>query len=152
MIYNGTKKIQRNFRLSEAIEWAYRSASLNTEDQTTAFLLAKQALNTETLINIVAAASRLQQLRDHLNSANPDYELYIRVTSWLRHPKWERHRKRDGTSQHTKGHATDIVVMGMPKKYHEYAQEQAYIWLKSQPGWTKKYDTFIHNDLRGLLD
>ncbi len=143
-------RLAKNFILREAIEWAVH-LPMSNEDVRKATDLAMKNLNPQVLVYMSYQAMRLQHLRDSLNRDYPDLKLRIRVTSWLRPVEWEHYRGRDGTSQHTTGHATDIVVIGAPAELHESVMESAYKKLKILRGFTKKYDTFIHNDQRGIF-
>lgn len=151
MIYEPDVRLITNFVLKEVIEWPYVLPGMTDEDKDKAFELAKLALTPQVLVMATHQATRLQNLRDALNRKFPDLKLSIRVTCWLRHYDWEIYKGRTGTSKHTTGGATDIVVIGAPPELHDACMDFCEEYLKVLPGFTKRYDTFIHNDNRGLF-
>lgn len=151
MIYEPEIRLAENFVLKEVIEWPHVLPGMTDENKVKAIGLAKEALNPKVLVMATYQAIRLQNLRDALNRKFPDLKLSIRVTCWLRHYDWEIFKGRDGTSKHVTGGATDIVVIGAPPELHEAVMDFCEEYLKVLPGFTKRYDTFIHNDNRGLF-
>lgn len=156
MIYNGDTNLTKNFKLKEVVGWPDRLPGMSKGDKQKARELAMTALTTQTLANAVHQAIRLQIVRNEVNEwlrqIGCDFSIYILVTCWLRHIQWEEYRGRDGSSIHTKGDATDIVLVGAPTpELHDKVMGKAFEKLKVLPGFTQRYDTFIHNDQRGLV-
>lgn len=143
-------KLTENFTLREAVEWAHLLTGTSDFDKERATSLAMAALDTQTLINIAHAADRQQDLRNHLNLLYPNENIYLLATSWLRHSQWEEYRGRDGTSQHTKGHAVDIVPVAETIELPQLLDDAEDFYMNLQ-GFTKRYPTFIHNDMRETL-
>lgn len=146
-------RLAKNFTLGEVVDW-HKHLNMSDDDRELCQRLSRSALNYSTLINATHQAIRLQGLRDYLNQEF-DYgsDIGIRVTSWLRHIQWEYHRNRDGSSIHTKGDATDITIINLPMIYHSDVMNEAYRYLNSLQGFTKRYPAmnFIHNDQRGVF-
>lgn len=154
MNYQPDIKLARNFTLKEVCEWA-NNLQMSDSDKLKATEMAIRALTPEVLVNATIQAQRLQKLRDRLNQLNPGYTTRILVTSWYRPIGWELYRGRDGSSQHTKGWATDFTLTGLPEHMKDHAMKFAVVWLAKHEtmhshGFTKEYDTFIHNDARGV--
>ena len=142
------QNLTKNFNITEIYEWPYRLSIMSAADRPKANKLAIEALTMRTLINAMHAAIRLQSLRDHLNMLYPGENIYILVTSWLRHDQWEKYRGRNGFSTHTQGHATDIVPMGKTIT-RDQLLDDAENFLNNLQGCTERHHTFIHHDLRG---
>ena len=154
MIYQPDIKLARNFTLREVCEWA-RNLQMSDSDRDKAVEMAINELTPEVLVNATIQAQRLQKLRDRLNQLNPGFTTRIHVTSWFRPMEWELYRDRDGSSQHTKGWATDFTITGLPEHLRSHAMKFAVDWLAKYEssyshGFTKDYETFIHNDARGV--
>jgi uncharacterized protein YcbK (DUF882 family) len=94
--------------------------------------------------NLKELASNLQVIRDTIKAP-------IRINSGYRSPS---HNKRIGgatNSFHVKGMAADIVIDG-------YTPEEVFATLdilmkqgKIKKGGLKKYRTFVHYDIRGVI-
>ena len=94
--------------------------------------------------NLKELAYNLQVIRDTIKAP-------IRINSGYRSPS---HNKRIGgavNSFHVKGMAADIVVDG-------YSPEEVFATLeilmrsgKIKKGGLKKYNTFVHYDIRGVI-
>lgn len=152
--YHPNIKLARNFSLREVCEWS-NHLQITPEDRIKATEMAINQLTPEILVNATIQAQRLQKLRDRLNQLNPGFETRIHVTCWYRPVSWEFYRGRDGSSQHTRGWATDFTLTGLPVHLREHAMLFAADWLSKhevsqQHGFTRDYGTFIHNDARGV--
>ena len=148
MIYNPHIRLSTNFYLYEAIEWG-KLLGQSKKDQDLSMRYALDSLTDQVFANICFQASRMQQLRDTLNEIYPEHNVRIRITSWLRGQKWELYKGRDGSSQHTKGLATDYIIMGLPKELQKEAKAFSETYFTD--GKTIPYETFTHNDCRGLM-
>jgi uncharacterized protein YcbK (DUF882 family) len=94
-------------------------------------------------INLIKLAVNLQVLRDHLGKS-------IKINSGYRSPE---HNKAIGgakNSQHVKGNAADIVVVGMTPKQVYQTIEKLISEGKMLQGGLKAYNSFCHYDCRGV--
>ena len=129
--YDINQKLAKNFTLREVVNWPQHQV-MTEPDKAKATDLALKALNATTLDNAIRVAQFLQSIRDEMNAAFPEYNgrLGLRVMSWLRAKAWELYRKRSGNSQHTTGHAVDIIVIGASAT--DYPRIMEWIWNRYQ--------------------
>jgi hypothetical protein len=101
-----------NFRESEITSWPVHQ-SMTEDDRRLAIRLATEHLTDDVRANARRIAQFMQLLRDGLNHIFPEYNgnIGLRAVSWFRPVAWERHRRRDGSSQHTTGHAVDFIAV-----------------------------------------
>lgn len=144
-----------NFKLKEAVEWANHISTMSFADKTLAIKLATEAAKDfNTMNNIMRIAIKLQEIRNKINVQFPSYNgnIGIRVTSWLRPVEWEKHRRRNGTSQHTTGHAVDFRVVGVSNADYNRIMQWLFNYLNNWDGGLARSMngsnyTFIHLDL-----
>jgi len=148
-------KLTNNFSLWEAKKW-YRFFNISFTVLENLKQWIEDEFNDEILQNVKVIAQDLQQIRDLVNEAYPNYngKIGIRATSWFRPFKWEKFRKRSGLSQHVKGHAVDFIVVNVSTQ--DFPKIMDFIWKHLNKGdgyngglarlYKNKIWSFIHID------
>lgn len=96
----------------------------------------------DVLKNIIELAKNLQVLRDHIGKS-------ITVNSGYRSAKYNERIGGVKNSQHVKGKASDLKVVGMTPKQVANAIELLISQGKMKEGGIGVYPTFCHYDIRG---
>lgn len=95
------------------------------------------------LSNITELAKNLQVLRDSINKS-------ISITSGYRSPEHNAKIKGAKNSQHVKGTAADIKVVGMTPKEVALVIEGLIESGKMKQGGIGIYPSWVHYDIRGI--
>jgi len=144
--------LTRNFTEREVTHWAENVRTMTDSDRKLAIELATFHVERQHWDNAKAIARHMQVIRDAAN-AHFGFKISLVATSWFRPIKWERHRNRNGSSQHTTGHAIDITVQSsQPARNQEVMR---WIWETFEPNWEggcaklerNNVIVFIHFDL-----
>ena len=130
-----------NFKLSEFFTWPYRLRSMSEADKVKATNMMLSHVNLDHIDRVYLLAKKLQEIRNDFADTFGDTPFII--TCWLRSPEWEKYRGRNGSSQHTKGHAVDFVPVKWQLEHREWMAER----LKDWPGGMKIYTWGVHIDL-----
>ena len=129
----------RNFTLPEFFTWPYR-LNLSESDKVKATNMMLQHVTVKHIDMVIDLVEELQDIRDDF--ADAFGETPFIVTCWLRSPEWERYRGRNGSSQHTQGHAVDFVPRKWQKVHRDWMKER----LKDWEGGMKVYSWGVHID------
>ena len=100
------------------------------------------AIPNSAILNIIELARNLQVLRDAINKP-------ITITSGYRSPKYNAKIGGVKDSQHLRGTAADIKVLGMTPKEVALVIEGLIESGKMKEGGIGVYPTFTHYDHRG---
>lgn len=105
--------LTKNFSIYEFIEPKFMP-SLSIEMNWKYINNMSDEEKTQLIKNIKQISGELQDIRDDINAKfkvkNDNKEIRILVLCGLRCPEWEKHRKRDGSSQHVLAWTADFCV------------------------------------------
>lgn len=149
-------RLTKNINRSEAFDWHKHHGVAGTNLRNLK-QWQKEDLTPNIESNIKAIAKEVQDIRDEVNKAFPEFkgQIDLRITSWFRPLKWEKLRGRSGGSQHITGNAVDFIAVNIPP--NKVTEVMEWIWnhLNKGAGWkgglarlykNKRYG-FIHIDL-----
>jgi len=155
MNYNPNTQLTANFTLKEVVEWA-RHQAMPQEHKDLCIAMCRDHLTSEVFIKAKQVAEKMQELRDAVNQAFPEYngKLGLRPLSWFRPQAWELMRKRSGKSQHVPGWGVDFAAVNCkPEDYNRIMAHIFNVLLKNFTGGlayklnAQGNYSFIHIDL-----
>ena len=131
----------RNFKFSEFLRWPYRQVNMSDSDRIKATNLMLEHMTIDHVLQAERLAKEAQTIRNDF--AAQFGETPFTVLCWLRAPKWETYRKRNGKTTHQYGFAGDF----RPAKWEKVHQDWMNQRLKDWDGGMKVYSWGFHIDL-----
>ena len=132
------QNLTNNFKLSEFL------FSKFYHQKTQAKVIEEYYKDAGIHLNLLALAENLQILRDYVNQP-------VKINIAYRPLFWELQQGRDGSSQHVKGKAADIVIDGYSSNKVAGIIEKLIDKNKMSQGGLSAYNTFVHYDHRGYF-
>ena len=139
------QRLTQNFTLSEMVDWA-NNVGMSASDRALAIRLARETFKPKQVEQYRYMARTLQMLRDAANAHFNEYMggIRLRITSAHRPIEWERHRGRNGTSEHVRC-AVDFIAIVPNGTQGDVNRVMSFIWRLCQ-NWEGGYARSFHNN------